>query len=248
MQDKSSLPARINDAVLLVQRRGCPKYIGFLNEQEASVALSCLRGAVGVAYRLWAGYPEGERNILGIFPQEWEIDTAAFPIVPVSFTYRTQDQLSHRDFLGALMALGIERDTVGDIVVGNGQTTVFLHQNIADYCFSQITKIGSVGVTAKIADVTEFSFSPRFEEKSATIASARLDNVVGALCNASRSRAMQWIEGGFVALDGIITTKSTKQVSVNCKLSIRGHGKFVITAIDQKTRKGRLVLAYKKYV
>ena len=248
MQDKTNLPSRIQDAVLFVQRRNCPKFIGFLSEQETSLALSNLKYVTDVSYRLWAGYEEGERAVLGIFPPNMEIDTAVFPIVAVCFNYREQDKLSHRDFLGALMSLGIERDTVGDIAVDTGKTIVFLHKNIADYCLSQIQKIGSVGVSVNITDANNLSLTKRFEEKSATIASTRLDNIVGAICNLSRSKALQLIEDGFVAIDGIITTKSTKQIPSNCKLSVRGYGKFVVTAVDQITRKGRIILEYKKYI
>lgn len=249
MLDKHTLVvSQIQDAVRRVARRGHPKYLGFFDEQSGSVARALLRGAPDVSYRLWGGYAQAERTVLGIFASDAEISTEAFPIQPVCFTYRAQDGLTHRDFLGALMALGIERDTVGDIVVGNGKTTVFLHSNIADYCLSQISKIGSVGVHAQIAELTIDDIAPRFEEKSTTIASARLDNIVSALCNVSRSQAVQWIEDGLVMMDGIIVNKITKPLLGSCKLSVRGRGKFVVFEPEQQTRKGRWVLAYKKYI
>lgn len=246
MQDL--LVAQLRDAVQWVIHRGYPKYLGFFNEQEASAVLSFLQGTAGVSYSLWSGYPQGERVMLGIFPAEDAPSTEGFPIEAVSFVYRQQDSLTHRDFLGALMALGIERSTVGDIVVGNGRTTVFLHSNIADYCQSQISKIGAVGVRVQAAEPEALCLAPRFEEKSTTIASARLDNVVCAVCNTSRAHAAEWIADGLVALDGLITTKGTKQLSGGCKLSVRGRGKFVIVDLEQQTRKGRLVLQYKKYI
>lgn len=249
MQDKNALlSSQIRDAVQWVCRRGYPKYLGFLDERAASVALSCLGNVPDIQYRFWAGYPEGERTVLGLFPLGHTICTDDYPIQPVCFIYRPQDHLTHRDFLGALMALGIERDTVGDIVVGNGQTTVFLHSNIAEYCLTQITKIGAVGVRTQAAEPVLLSAAPRFEEKSTTVASARLDNVVCAVCGVSRTRAVQLIADGVVVLDGTVTAKSTKQLAAGCKLSVRGFGKFVITELEQKTRKGRLVLAYKKYI
>lgn len=248
MQDKNTLLSRIEDAVLFVQRRSCPKYIGFLDEQETSLALTKLHSISGVLYRFWSGYPEGERSVLGVFPLDWEIDTDAFPIVPISFNYRKQDKLSHRDFLGALMALGIERDTVGDIVVGIANTIVFVHKNIADYCICQITKIGSVGVRVELCDTAIPLLSPRLEEDTTTIASVRLDNVVGAVCKVSRSKAVALIEGGLVAVNGEITEKSTKQVPDGCKLTVRGFGKFIIVSTAAKTRKGRIVLEYKRYI
>lgn len=245
--DLELLPAQVRDAVQWVFHHGCPKYLGFFNEQEASVVLSCLRGVTNVSYRLWSGYEQGERVMLGIFPADNECGED-FPIDAVCFTYRSQDKLTHRDFLGALMALGIERSTVGDIVVGDGKTTVFLHRNITAYCLSQISKIGSVGVHAEITNVTEFDFTPRFERKSTTIASTRLDNVVCAVCNTSRTRAAELIGDGLVAIDGIICTKITRQITGSCKVSVRGFGKFAILDVDQQTRKGRLVLNYNKYI
>jgi len=118
-----SLKNRIADAAKLSEIRSIPKFCGFLSAAEATEAETVLSNK---KHLYFGGYDGAERTVVGILPNWMEEAAAEFPIIPLTFRYRRQDTLSHRDFLGSLMALGIKRSTVGDILVGEGIAVIFV--------------------------------------------------------------------------------------------------------------------------
>jgi len=105
--EKELLLAKLADAGKRSQKRPC--FLGFLNENESAFAWDFLkRGAAAGTPMFWGGYEEAERKLLGLFPDYLEPDQNLFPLMPLTFFYRKEDALTHRDFLGALMSLGVE--------------------------------------------------------------------------------------------------------------------------------------------
>lgn len=246
--DQSTLVAHVSDLAKWVAGHGCPRYTQFLDERAVFAATACLKAVAGVSFNVFAGHDGGERAVVGIFPDGYTVEFDEYPIVAVKFSYRKSDKLAHRDFLGVLMSLGIERDMVGDIIVGEGETVAFLHKNIADYCISQIDKIGSVGVKITVCDASSVKLKAEFAELTQTVASLRADNVVSAMCNVGRGEAVALIEDGNVIIDGIVCQKITRTVGAQSKISVKGYGKYMIVSADKQTRKGRTVLEFKKYI
>lgn len=242
--DNNLLSARIDDLKCLCEKTAVPKFIGFLTAEEATVAVNGFKN--GGKYILFGGYDGAERVMLGVLP-DW-CEEPVFPIKAISFTYRNCDVLSHRDFLGALMALGIARETVGDILTEPGRTVVFVTSDIAKFVLSQIKKIGSVGVTVNEGFTEPLPNANRKQSFSVTVASTRLDCVVAALCTMSRSVAAEYIADGFVAVNSLSVVKPTVSVKQNDKVTVRKRGKFEITSCDEYSKKGRIILRYDKYV
>ncbi len=238
------LIARINDTLEISQRTSKPKFFGFLSREEAALVQKTLENR-NADFCLFGGYEGAQRVMLGCLP-EW-CDNADFPISAVTFSYRTADELHHRDFLGALMALGITRESVGDILVENGRSVVFFKSEILPFVMGNITKIGRVGVTLKEGFEAPLPTGDKLVSMSVTVPSLRLDGVVSALGSVSRSKADELINMGFVSVNSQICEKATKQVFMGDVLSIRGKGKFIISNTLQKTRKDRIVLEFKKY-
>lgn len=242
--DIKLLPARIDDLKKFCDKSNSPKFIGFLTAQEAAVAVK--RFKVGDKYSLSGGYDNAERVMLGILP-DW-CEEPVFPIKAITFTYRECDVLSHRDFLGALMALGITRETVGDILVEKGRAVAFVADDVSKFVFTQIDKIGSVGVTLTNGYTAPLPTSSQKQSFSVTVASTRLDCVVAALCGASRGEATEKIGDGYVSVNSVCVTKPTANVKANDKITVRKRGKFEITSCDEHSKKGRIILKYDKYI
>lgn len=243
--DFGLLTARISDTADLAYKTDNFKFLGFLSLEEAVFAKKFLENR-NVKFSFFGGYDVAERVILCCLPS-WS-DTADFPITAITFSYRTADKLTHRDFLGALMSLGLTRDSIGDILVGEGIAVAFLSDEISEYVFTQIEKIGRVGVTLKKGFTEPLPDKGELAEFSVTIASNRLDCIVSAIINTSRNKATELILGGFVTVNSEITDKSTKSVFEGDALSIRGKGKFIVSSLCDVTRKNRIILKYKKYV
>ena len=243
---RNLLAPRVRDAVRLCETSSMPRFIGFLTAEEAAEAVGAIRG-LNCKYELFGGYDNAERVFFGVFPDWCEDKSSFWPIEAVTFTFRGQDKLSHRDFLGALMSLGITRETVGDILIEEGRAVVFLNRDILSAVLDGIEKIGRVGVTLKVGFIEPLPGASLMTEITETVASMRLDSVVAALLKTSRSRAVALIEEGLVSLNSIATAKTTRIVNSGDKLTVRGYGKFIIESAKDRTKKDRIVLIAKKY-
>jgi len=235
--------ARLEDAIRMAETKSIPSFLGFLNSYEFSVCKSML-DKNHIKYIFSGGFNDAERVYISILP-DWA-DDVEFPFTALKFEYKSIYSLSHRDFLGTLMSLGIERDKVGDIIVNSGEAFAFVSNKIAPFCIENITKVGGVGVKVSIFD-GEVCSNTDFEIISKTVASDRADCVVGAICNFSREKAKEFILSGNLIVNHIVCESISKTICTDDVLSIRKFGKFVVLSIDEKTRKDRNKLILKKY-
>ena len=237
--------ARVGDTADICEKTSRPKFMSFLSAEQAVLASGILSKR-GVDFAFWGGYNEAQRCVLGCFP-DW-MEEKTFPVTPITFSFRKSDALRHKDFLGSLMALGIKRETVGDILIEEGRAVVFVLNEIADYILSEVTKIGRIGVTAVSGAEEPLPQKNELKEFAETVASLRLDCVVSAIAGISRSLAAEKIGDGFVAINSVTVEKSTRSVNDGDIITVRGSGKFIIDATTERTRKDRIILKYKKYV
>lgn len=242
--DTALLTARINDAVESVFLTDKPKYFGFLSKEEAVFVNKYLEKR-NLNYNFYGGADNCERVYLGCFP-DW-LSEPVYPICAITFIFRKTDCLRHRDFLGALMSLGLKRETIGDILIEQGRAVVFLSSDIAEYVLNNLNKVGNVGVTATEGFEGALPERGVRTEITSTVASLRLDCVVSALANCSRNMADNLITTGLVAVNSVICEKNTKIITNGDIVSVRRKGKFEIISTDKKTKKDRTVLVYKSY-
>ena len=246
MED-SVLAARIEDAVRLCELRNYPHFVGFLDERQAAMAEKIAKGLRFEQYMLWGGYDGAQRVVFGAFPERQQPDCDSFPVLPLYTVFRKEDPLSHRDFLGTLMAQGIGRETVGDILVEEGRCVLFVRQEVSEYIMAQLHKVGGAGIRCIEGDPGDLPAGRGFEELNSTIASSRLDCIVASLTHSSREKADSLIRSGNVSLNyETVLSGSTKVISENI-LSIKGYGKYRVDQIGPPTKKGRLRLLAKRY-
>lgn len=239
---------RVQEAVRSAGDKHRSKFIGFLDEHRLSLAINTVEAEGYRNYLLWGGYSSANRCIFGVFAPYEQPDRQQFPLCALRLSYRRAAALTHRDFLGSLMNLGIKRESVGDILVGEGSTIVFLHEDICRYVTEQLTKVGGEGVKAEVISVDDIDYTPQFEELRDSIASPRIDCVVASLAHLSRSAAADMIGQGLVSLGHVQCTRVADEVMAADVISIRGKGKFIIDSIDTHTRKGRIIMMARKYI
>lgn len=244
------LYSRVEDALRLADRRGDAQFIGFLDEHQRALALSFLKKEhVSLPYMFWGGRINAQRTILGIFPQGEECLPERFPVALLEAKYRSpQGGLSHRDFLGALMSLGIKREVLGDILTEDGRAVVFATDAMADYIISQVETVGRVRVEFSRAPEAAVPSVERFEMLSGTVASARIDCILGCALKISRTSAADLVRRRLVNVDFLECTNISKVLAQGQTLSVRGSGRFFIEAIGPFTKKGRLAIKIKKYI
>ena len=243
--DKDKLfVSKLDDAVYLSQKRQKPYFFSFLSEAEQALAEQYLESIGFDSFGFYGGYENSERKVLCL---DYYNDDPVYPISAMEFKFRQADKLTHRDFLGALMSLGIERETVGDILVEDGRCVVFVKTEIADYIKSQISKIGRAGVRVSDADVSSLPKGRGEEEKSVIVSSLRLDNIVAAISGASREKTKNLILSGNVTLNFFECTNIRKSVCEGDVLTVRGKGKFKINGVMGETKKHRIRISIIHY-
>ena len=161
-------------------------------------------------------------------------------------------KLSHRDYLGSVLGLGIERDVLGDIVFREGaenEALVFCDSVIANFILSNLEKVANDSVRVDRIEISD-SFVPKREvlHISATVSSPRVDCVVAALCSLSRERASATVASGAVEVDFECEMRPDRTLKSPCLVSVRGYGKFKINSVSEPTRRGRLRLDADKFI
>ena len=243
--DENLIAPRIRDALRIAMRTGAPHFVGFLTPEECALAVTA---AQGERFSLSGGYAEAERKIFAALPDWCQEDFDIFPITPITLTFRSEDRLSHRDFLGTLMSLGIARQSVGDILVEDTRAVVFLTNDIYPFVDANLEKVGGVGVELCKGYSLPLPGLGRLAQFSDTVPSLRLDCIVAALSGSSRTGAVELIEQARVFVNGVACQKVTKAVAQGDKITLRGVGKFIIGDTSKLSKKGRVILEYEKYI
>ena len=238
--DDRLLLSKAYDAIELSERRNIPRFLGFLNEHESMYLMSHLPKRADI--RFYGGYDGAVRLMLGA-----GADDDSFPVTALEFTYKPEYDLRHRDFLGALTALGIRRDTVGDILTSPGRTVVFVRDDIAPFILSNADTVGRVGVKIGYADTSDLPVPDDTEELTFTLSSLRLDAFVAAATNLSREKAARLIKSELVMVDHVTATDVSASLDEGATVTIRKYGKYVLSANLGLSRKGRLRVAVKHF-
>lgn len=248
MNDNDSLlNARLDDIIGRLSIRHFPMFLGFLNEYEISLLLQKLKKENNISYKFFGGYDNSERCMLGIIQGNSEIESYYYPITGLSFKYKSEYKLNHRDFLGSLMGLGLKRDTIGDILVGDGETVVFVKNEIKNYVVSQIQRIGNVGVEISEWNGLVLPIGTQFEIINFTVSSARLDCIISSIVPLSRDKSSDIIKQGLVFVNSVVVQNVSYVVKSGDKISVRKKGKFIIEDFSGITKKGKLKVIIKKY-
>lgn len=249
MNENKLLIPRIDDLFRLCDKYACARFSPFLDGGEIAEIEDSYVMPYGCNVMWFGGADNCERKILGVFPEWEEPSKQDFPIKIIRFEGGFSRELSHRDYLGTIMSLGIERNKTGDIIVNGKTAYVFAYDDIADYISSGIRKIGNQGVKSEALEVSDIVVpEPMLAEMNAVCASERLDAVVGAAAGVSRSNAAALIRGGKVKLNHRETADVSKSVKNEDLISIRGFGRYIFRETGAQTRKGRVHIKLYKYI
>lgn len=230
-----------------------PCFTEFLTSGELSLLLQNRKNFSQVEVALWGGHADCDRKMGGFFPKDYPEDVrSCFPVscIQVSTGNRKYArELTHRDYLGAILNLGIERSTIGDIRICNQTAYVFCNQELVPFIMSGLNQIGRSLVDCKeISDIADIP-DQQFEIKRQSVASLRLDNIVSAMTGCSRSKACELIAQGKVTVQHEERYSNSFRCPHDAVLSIRGYGKFrLLFQEGDQTRKGKQKITIYKYI
>lgn len=244
-EEERYLAAHIADLQRLSARSGVPRFSAFLNEREAVVAECAVKGHPV----FYGGYEGASRRVCGFFDDTYAEELPKdelFPVCAVTFTFRKCDKPAHRDFLGAILGLGIKRELVGDILVAEDYAVVFCHENAEELIY-RLDKAGKVGLNAE-KGITKPIPAAATKKTETTVSSLRLDCIVSAAANVSREQSASLIRSGLVNADFSPCLNISAEVKENTVISIRGSGRYRLSNIGGKSAKGRIRITIEKYI
>ena len=245
---------RLTDLDRMAYERGILRCSGFLSYAEQSEYHQMDRSGMfrTSVHFLDGGYEDAERAAAFFLPDYMEReDAAASEIAAIKASAvndRFADELTHRDYLGALMNLGIERDCIGDILTEGSSSVFFCSMEMADYITENLLRVKHTSVRCSKADRNALNIRQELEELQVNVASERIDAVIAALYRISRQKAAQLIEAEHVFINGIAVTSAGKQMKEGDRISVRGHGKFIYDGVGGSSRKGRLYVSLRRFV
>ncbi len=191
-------------------------------------------------------FEEAERRMIA-FSKDEDLN---FPIKVVCIRNKSKFSiLRHKDYLGAIMSLGIKREKIGDIVVNENCCFLPICSEISDYIFNNLETIGNSPCSFEFMDYCEETLPHiNYEEKGIIVSSTRIDCMISSLCNISRNSALEMINTGKVLIDYEEVNSKEKKVQLGNVIIIRGYGKFKIAEETGNTQKGRIRILIKKYI
>lgn len=225
------------------------QYSAFLSPAEQEDLLRAPEAA-GFACSLIGGYENAERKILAAGNEE-DFGPPDPPIRVISVSpksARFAEELSHRDYLGAILGLGIDRSLIGDILVRENRAWFFCLASAAEMLAASLSQVRRTSVTAEIASPDIPELQPRYESVRLNVASERLDAVAAAVTRLSRGQAAALFAGEKVFVNGRLVTDKSARLKEGDTLSIRGFGKMIYDGLEVETRKNRLWVRLRKLV
>lgn len=203
---------------------------------------------------LWGGMQDCERVMIRFGNADdagYTADESDFPIALLRISPKQQkfaDKLSHRDFLGALMNLGIERDVLGDIIVAENVGYVFAVSRIAEFLTEHLDRVKHTAVTCEVISELPEHAAPKIVSEEINVASMRLDGIVAKVFRLSRGEAKGLFSSERVFVNGRVCHSAGGEPRENDVVSVHGYGKFVFYGTCRETKKGRVVARVGRYV
>lgn len=240
----------LGDLYRRAEKQSTYVYSGFLSPAEQAAFLAAPpRG--GTAYAFEGGAPAAERRIL-IFGSENDFGYPPEPPIAV-LTVRPAaekfaETLTHRDFLGAVLALGIERELVGDIIVRGKSAYVLCLEPIAEYIRTNLTEVRHTQVRVSREEGPVPELAPALREEQLNVASERLDAVIAAFCGLARGKADALFAAEKVFVNSLPAKDGSKRLKEGDVFSVRGFGKGIYDGIAKETKKGRYYVSIRRYV
>lgn len=242
---------RILDLAGQAYGQGRYTFSNFLDLYEQSLFSSIRRKVKGVSYEIFGGYQEAERKMIRFgsseeLGYEQEYPMMLLHIVPLSGKFA--EKLSHRDYLGALMNLGIERNLIGDILVMDQEAYVFAKDTIGPFLMQEWGKVRHTMISVTEIPMKEFRYEPTYQEIKGFVASLRVDVLVGFFCKISRNESSALIKGQKVFVNSQLIESNSTTLKEGDILSVRGYGKAVFLEVSGQSKKGRHHIIMNKYV
>lgn len=234
----------------MAYHRGIVMFTDFLNLDELHMVNSRSFRGTGVHMEADGGYEFAERQMVAFIPDalsfDWEYPFTCLHVRAKSAKFA--EKLTHRDYLGSILGLGIERYVLGDILVEDHGAYVFCENAMTGYLQENLCSVRRTPVITELVASLEEIPKPRLEEVRGTVASCRLDSMIALAFHTSRSSSVALIEGGQVFVNGKLITSNGYHPKEGDIVSVRKMGRFCFDRLGHATKKGRYPILLYRYL
>ena len=204
---------------------------------------------LGILVETSGVFDESDRRQIAFVPKNYkELLATDYPNKLLKIEVNTKfKEYEHKDFLGSLMGLNIKRELMGDLILIDNTAYIPVSDKIVDYVILNLDKIGRASCIINVIDSKEEIPTYRFEDKIIVVASKRLDSIVSAITNISRSKVITPIGDGKILIDYVEEKDKSKNIEIGSVITIKGFGKYKLFCENGKTKKGKEKILVKKY-
>lgn len=247
--DDRILLAKTLDRWKQARQRNIPAATDFLSPRQQALAADFLRqSGVKAEEFFFTGGVEGAERRIALFPPDWmNPEDARAPIRFLRAAFRKEDALTHRDLLGSLMGMGVVREKIGDIYVGEESADLCVQEAIADFLLQSWENAGRAKLRVTETDTIQVP-AAKIEEYRDTVSSLRLDSVMSSGFRIGRGKAAEVIAAGRVQVNWRDCIKADKMLAQGDTVTARGYGKIELAAVGGLTRKGRTAIVIRRYL
>ncbi len=240
---------KIADKSLYVNKNFISAVTEFTNPYVAELSLPIIKN-YDIKYGLFPSFEYSERKVFILYPDYLEsVDENEFITGLRVYNRSKFKKLDHKDYLGSLMSLGIDRNKTGDIYVYEDYADIVLHSDISDYIMYNLEKIGHNKTEVEKIKVNDVSFKEQEHVVlNITSASMRIDSIVKHITNKSRETASDMVKTGSVKVNWQVEEKSSTEIKENDMLSISRYGRFKISGLSGLTKSGKYRVEIKHYI
>lgn len=247
------LLARVLDKLEQAHKRSIPGWTFFLSPGDRAVVEPMLAAWGHPPHAFFGGYEGAERTVCGFAPDWMEPDDLFSgedsPVCALRIFFHESAKLGHRDFLGAILGLGLTREKLGDLLVQKDHCDLLVLRETAPIVLRQLTEVGRFPVKCAPIELYELEVRPpEVKVIRDTVATLRLDAVAASGFSTSRSKTADWIAGGRVTLNHREVTKPDRAVAQGDTVACKGLGKFILKEVSGLSKKGRVMLVIERYV
>lgn len=244
---------RLQDLALRAYQTEYPCFTNFLTSGELSLLCGNQQNFRQVRVEIWGGHKDCDHKMGGFFPFSCDESERVnlFPIRCIEVkaaNNKYTKEITHRDYLGAILNLGIERSTIGDIRICDQTAYVFCNLELVPFIMNHLDRIGRVAVSCREIDDVGAIPDQQFEIRHQSVASPRLDNIVSSMIGCARGRASELISQGKVLVDSKEQNSNSYRCCNHMVVTVRGYGKYrLLFEEEDRTRKGKQKITIYQY-
>ena len=255
-KDDKVLLAQVLDKIEMCENRNKIEHTDFLDLAQIELVQKFINKIKIENYMSYGGFEQAERKIFVIYPEKFNSEVVEknlsniVQIVRVKLPEDLKGKYTHRDYLGAVIKLGVKREKVGDIIVDDDGADIIVDKDISKFLLENLGGLTRFSKSEIIIENIENlrTVQIRKEEREIIVSSLRLDNVISELARCSRNKALDIINMERVFVNFQCENKKTKQIKPGDMITVRGKGRFFIKELVGQTKSGRTIIKIEKFV